>query len=202
MNVRNEYFSASLNSKLEATDIYLPISEGAAADLKALLKEPDDYIYLTLKDDVNLETVRVRNEQGTLMLERGLEGTEAVTHPFGTCIMSVSPTVVALIKDLICSYECCEGPCPVEPVVCAGTALPEYGNVGAAFNGCVIFTGSSPMNIVMNGAPAWLSALQMGNTLILSGTPDKAGTTTFSVAATNGNGTNVVSHSLSVTIKD
>lgn len=202
MNVRNEYFSASLNRKLEATDIYLPISEGAAADLKALLKEPDDYIYLTLKDDVNLETVRVRNEQGTLMLERGLEGTEAVTHPFGTCIMSVSPTVVALIKDLICSYECCEGPCPVEPVVCAGTALPEYGNVGVAFNGCVIFTGSSPMNIVMNGAPAWLSALQMGNTLILSGTPDKAGTTTFSVAATNGNGTNVVSHSISVTIKD
>ena len=202
MNVRNEYFSASLNRKLEATDIYLPISEGAAADLKALLKEPDDYIYLTLKDDVNLETVRVRNEQGTLMLERGLEGTEAVTHPFGTCIMSVSPTVVALIKDLICSYECCEGPCPVEPVVCAGTALPEYGNVGVAFNGCVIFTGSSPMNIVMNGAPAWLSALQMGNTLILRGTPDKAGTTTFSVAATNGNGTNVVSHSISVTIKD
>lgn len=202
MNVRNEYFSASLNACLEATDVYLPISDGAAADLKALLTEPDQYMYLTLKDDVNFETVKVRNEQGTLMLERGLEGTEATKHPFGTCIVSVSPTVVALVKDLICNYECCDGPCPVEPVVCAGTALPEYTNVGLPFNGCVIFTGSSPINIVMNGAPAWMQALQMGNTLILSGTPDKAGDTTFSVAATNGNGTNVVSQSVTVTVKD
>lgn len=200
--VKNEYFSASLNACLEATDVYLPVSDAAAADLKALLTEPNQYMYLTLKDDTNFETVKVRNEQGTLMLERGVEGTEATKHPFGTCIVSVSPTVVALIKDLICNYECCNGPCPVEPVVCAGTALPEYTNVGLPFNGCVIFTGSSPINIVINGAPAWMQALQMGNTLILSGTPDKAGTASFSVAAANGNGTHVVSQSVTVTVRN
>lgn len=202
MNVRNEYFSASLNAKLEATDVYLPISDAAAADLKALLTEPDQYMYLTLKDDTNFETVKVRNERGTLMLERGIEGTTATTHPFGTCIVSVSPTVVALVKDLICNYECCNGPCPVTPPTLAGISMPMQCNVGVEWNAAVIFDGTAPMTIGINNAPAWVQATQVGSTLILKGVPDKAETVTFSVAATNGNGTNIVSQPVTVVVKD
>lgn len=200
--LKNEYFSASLNAKLEATDVYLPVCDSAAADLRALLTEPDQYMYLTLKDDVHFETVKVRNEQGTLMLERGLEGTEATKHPFGTCIVSVSPTVVALIKDLICNYECCNGPCPVTPPSFAGMTMPLSGNVGTEWNGCAIFDGTSPMTIAINGAPAWMEATQVGSTLVLKGVPDKAGTTVMSIAATNGNGTNIVSQPVTVVVQD
>lgn len=202
MNVRNEYFSASLITKIEATDVYLPLSMSAEADLKALLETPDAYVYLTLKDDLYLETVKVKNVQGTLMMERGVEGTVATSHPYGTCVAAVSPTIVALIKDLICNYECCEGPCPVEPVALAGYATPTEGNVGVEWTGAVIFSGTAPMTIVVNSAPSWMEAVQIGSTIKLRGVPDKTGTTVMTVAATNGNGTNVVSTALEVVIKN
>ena len=196
---KNEYFSATLNNRLEATDQYLPLHRAAEADLKALLADPDDYIYMSLKSDTDMETVKVRNEHGTLIMERGVEGTTPTTMPFGTCVVSISPTVIAAIKDMVCNYQCCEGDCPVVQAQYSGHLLPPA-FVGIDWNGIVAFAGDLPMNIVLKGAPAWMRAVQRSNTLELSGRPDLAGTTVFSVAATNGNGTNLDTQSLSVTV--
>lgn len=196
---KNEYFTAFTNEKLEATDQYLPLNAAAAADLRMLLTEPDDYIYLSLKSDTDFETVKVRNEQGTLLMERGVEGTTPVAMPYGTCVVAVSPSVIAAVKDLVCNHKCCEGECPTDAVQYSGHLLP-IGHTGVAWEGVVIFSGDLPMNIVLKDAPAWMQAVQTSNTLQLSGTPDVAGTTVFSVAATNGNGTNIDTKSLQVTV--
>lgn len=107
MAYANDYFKAQLISRLAADSAYLPVCDEARADLLRFI--PDGgYTYATLMNDATMETVIIRNDHGTLLLERGVGETTAVAHPPGTCVHTVSPTVVAVIKDLICTWKCCE----------------------------------------------------------------------------------------------
>lgn len=107
MPYANDYFSAYTTQRLDADSVYLPVCEEARTDLLHFI--PDgSYTYASLVNDAAMESVIIRNDHGTLLLERGREGTAAVAHPPGTCIRTVSPTIIAAIKDMICNWECCE----------------------------------------------------------------------------------------------
>lgn len=200
MNMRTEYFSAFTNSRVEATDIYLPLPPAAAADLVNLLDDNDAYIYLTLKGDTYMETVRVRNEGGVLIMDRGMEGTVAVLHHYGTCVTAVSPTVLAVMKDLICNYSCCEdGDCPCVAVTYTGAVLPEA-HVGIAWEGSVVFSGDTPISMGVENTPDWMNVTQQSGLMQLTGTPTVEGVFSFSVAATNCNGTEIATKTLSLTV--
>lgn len=103
----NDFFSAFTTQRLSATDVYLPLDAAAHADLLRFTTD-GNYTYASLVDDTTMETVIIHNDHGTLIMERGREGTPAVAHPPGTCIHTVSPTIIAAIKDLICNWECCK----------------------------------------------------------------------------------------------
>lgn len=195
----NEYFEAYLTAKLESSDVGLPVSAQATADLLALLPEEDDYTYLTIMSDVDMETVRVRNDHGTLVLERGLENTKPSAHPYGSCVRTVSPTLVAAVKDLVCNYQCCEGPCQCTPVAYSGGYVQD-GVVATPWEGAVAFSGDLPMTLVTANTPPWMRVQASGNVLLLSGTPEEEGTFNFSVAATNCNGTAIATQALTIKI--
>lgn len=200
MPLVQEYFSTCTNARLEAADTYLPLDPASQADLLNILSGVDDYIFLSISNERNLEVVKARNVSGTIIIERAQEGTIAVLHRFGSQVCSASPLMFAVAKDLVCNHNCCApNDCPCDPVKFSGSVLPG-GNVGKAWQGSVIFSGDLPMNIGCSGLPAWLTAVQHGNSLTLSGTPTNAATSTFSVAATNCNGTKIVTQTLSVTI--
>lgn len=202
MSIVNSFFSAAINGKLGPQDVHLPLAPAPLADLLNILSDPDDYILLTLRGERNIETVRARNQQGTIILERGLEGTQPVLHHFGTCVSSLTPTVIAAIKDLVCNYSCCaDDPCPCTPVEYVGATLPE-GKVAQPWQGSVIFKGTLPMATAINGIPDWVQVVQNENSIFLTGTPDAAGTYAFSVAATNCGGTKLDTQTLEVTVKN
>lgn len=198
MPLKTEFFSAYTTAAMSADDKALPVCDAARADLLGLL-ESGDYTYLSITDDAHFETVKVVNDHGTLVLERGLEGTDAVAHPDGACVKSVSPTVIAAIKDLVCNYQCCDGPCECTPVAFSGANLPG-GAVGQSWHGAVIFTGDAPVHCGVSQLPAWMSAQVVGGTILLDGTPTQAGEWTISCAATNCGGTQVDSYAATVQI--
>lgn len=189
MSMTSEFFTAFLTAPLEESGKYITLTKEATSDLASILKDSGSYIYLTLRDDANIETVRAHLEQGILIVDRGLSGTEAVKHPIGTCVSSVSPTVIAVIKDLICNYDCCEsGDCPKTPAEFLSVYTPS-GSTGTAYRGTIDFTGTDPVQVTVSGAPDWLTVTRTGSSLILSGTPASSGDVTFSIALTNLNGT-------------
>lgn len=201
MSMKYEYFSAYTCDPIVSTDKYLPLPKGAQTDLIDILKEDESYIYLTLLDDANIETVKVSLVQGFLVMERGISGTTPVNHPVGTCVSSISPTVIAVIKDLICNYNCCEdGDCPKTPVQFTDSYIPSA-KAGSAFRGTISFTGTDPVQVTVSGAPDWLTIARSGDTLTLSGTPASAGQVTFSIALTNLNGTKTAVQTVSFTVQ-
>lgn len=200
MSLTSEFFSAAINARLEATDVYLPLDPAAQTDLLNILADPESYALLTLKGEQYIETVKATNQQGTIILERGLEGTQPALHHFGTCVSTVTPTVMAVIKDLICNYTCCEDDdCPCIPVEYIASAIP-VGYIGQEWQGSAIFFGSLPMAIAVSMAPAWMQFTQHSNSILFSGTPDEMGDFPFSVAVTNCSGTGLVTQSLLVTV--
>lgn len=198
---KNKYFATFLIRKLEASDLDLPIVEKAKADLLDLLSGEDDYTYLSIVGDTDMETVKVRNDHGTLLLERGIGGTKPQAFAYGACIRTVSPTIIAAIKDLVCNYTCCEGPCECEPVEVGGYALPDC-TKGQPWMGHVAFQGSMPMTLGANGAPDWMQVETKANTVTLSGTPNVSGQFSMSVCATNCNGTAVSSIPITIDIAE
>ena len=200
MSMKIERFGAFLNDRMEADSSYLPLCAEATADLLNLLTEADDYIFLSISDDQSYEVVKCRNEGGTLLVERGMEGTTASLHGFGACVSAVSPLHIAVMKDIACNYNCCEdGDCECAPVAFNMAFLP-YAVQGVEWEGMATFSGNLPMTIGVNGAPDWMGVDVEGNTIRMYGTPAAAGSISFSVAATNCNGTNVASHVISLTI--
>lgn len=195
MSYVSEFFDATLIQPLRASDFNLPVSESAVADLLSLLSDSESYTYLAIKSDQSYEVVKATGGNGVVVLERGLEGTEASTHPVGACVAMVSPLTLAVMKDLICSYACCEGECPCEEVEVAGSMVPPAVQ-GVTWNGIVVFKGTAPITIGINNAPDWMNAVQEGNTLKLSGTPT-ASEVSFDVAASNCGGTKVVAQHFS-----
>lgn len=202
MGYVTEVFTAYTTESITAEDKALPLSQAATADLLSLLIDTNDYTYLSLVNDTGLETVKVTNDYGTLVLARGQGGTSAQSHPTGTCVKAVSPTVVAAIKDLVCNYTCCEDEdCPCNAVAVAGVVAPD-GIVGHVWKGAAVFSGDLPIVSTASGLPAWMEAEAQGNMLLLSGTPDTSGEVTFSVAASNCNGTKVATQTVTVTVNE
>ena len=128
--------------------------------------------------------MRVKNQQGQITLERGVES-GVYKFPKGSCVyFEVS---VPVVEWLICNYECCKGDCPVEPPRAGGFTLPE-GKAGQHYMGVFVFKGDEPMNIGVLGLPSWAHAKQYGVSLVISGTPAAKGEYVISAAATNATG--------------
>ena len=201
MNMKTEFFSAYIVDALLPGDVHIPLSAAAEADLKALLASEGSYVYLTIRDELNAETVKCSLSAGTLVLERGLEGTEAVKHPYGSCVSTVSPTVMAVVKDLICHYDCCEdGDCTAVPVS-FGVPTAPAGTAGTPWLGSVDVGGSDPVTLDASAAPSWMTVRRAGrNTVLMSGTPPSPGSVSFSLYAVNLNGTETASAQIAFTV--
>lgn len=181
MLVTPVFFSASLNARLDKADRTLPLNKADSDRLMAAMEE-DDYAYLVIRDPVGAEIVKVTNTCGGLLVDRGQDGTDAMNFPKGSCVRhEMTPAVV---KDLICNYNCCEGDCPCDPVESAGITLPAA-KVGVAWNGNAVFTGDTPMELSATGVPAWATITLGANYIAFSGTPTGAGSFNISVAGTN-----------------
>ena len=200
MNMKTEFFSAYIVDALLPGDVHIPLSAAAEADLKALLASEGSYVYLTIRDELNAETVKCSLSAGTLVLERGLEGTEAVKHPYGACVSTVSPTVMAVVKDLICHYDCCEdGDCTAVPVSFSTVNTPPA-STGAAWQGSVELDGSDPITLDASAAPSWMTVKRYGHLVLMKGTPSSAGDVSFSLYAVNLNGTETASAQIAFTV--
>ena len=194
-----EDFQAFLSSPLEASEVYLPLGSSAYADLLRLLSENGSYTYLTIKDDTHMETVKAYAQGGYILLDRAQEGTVAVKFSYGACVTTISPTIVAVIKDLFCNYSCCGGgTCDCTSVTLAASDLPD-GNVGVAWNGTITLGGTVPIDASVV-APSWMTVVQERNVLRLSGTPTTAGSFTIQVNATNCNATSRLTEALQLVI--
>lgn len=198
----SEYFDASTTAKIPADAVNLPLSDGAMADLLNLLTDTEDYTYLALKSEQTYEVVKAHKVGSMIVLDRAQEGTRAVLHPMGTCVAAVSPLTLAVMKEIACNYECCQGDCVCEPVSLVGVfGIPARIHSLTELDGFVAFQGDGPITAGVDGAPDWMTVTQIGNVVRLSGVvpqPDgpnrhNEAFVSFSVAATNCNGTSVAS---------
>ena len=175
--------SLALADVLSKDSGYLPLT--AQHKAKRLLQGPaGEETILTITDSVNTVYVRVKNQQGTITLERGVEA-GVYKFPTGSCVyFEVS---VPVVEWLICNYECCKGDGPVQPPLAGGFMLPE-GKAGQYYLGTFIFKGDEPMNIGGLGLPDCARAKQYGVSLVISGVPKAKGEYVISTAATNATG--------------
>lgn len=174
-------YSANLMGVLLPTDKFLNLSHRDLTALIAIVPDGED-IFLTIRDNAHVEYVMVTNQCGTLVLTRGLGGTEPTKFPFGSCVkFELSITVV---EWLICNHNCCEGDCPCTPVTSAGSVLPPA-YVGVPWEGSFVFNGSVPMAFGVDGMPSWMNAEYGANYVRVFGTPFGAGQFSFAVSATN-----------------
>ena len=196
-----DIYQAYLSSPIDASDVYLPVAHPAYADLLKLLSSATgNYTFLTIKDDTHMETVKAWAEGGYILMERGLEGTEPKKFGYGACVTTISPTIVAVIKDLFCNYSCCGGgTCDCTNVSLVSAELPD-GNVGVEWTGVITLGGTIPIEATVKNAPAWMNIVQERTVLNLSGVPTTAGSISLLVEATNCNATARISEALQLVI--
>ena len=185
-------FKAYTSKVLEATDVYLPLDTAALTDLLQLLSTPGSYTYLTLQDNTNIETVKAYAESGYILLNRGLSGTTAVKHPFGTCVTSVSPTIAQVIRDLICCSDSTETALTIKSSLGGGT-------VNHTYMGWIYCEGALPITITVTGAPAWATVTKKDNLVTITGTPTEKGTSTLTCNASNTDGNITATLTLTIT---
>ena len=177
-------FAATLNARLDKGARQLPLSASDEAKLMAAVGD-EEYTYLVLRDPTGAEIVKVENTCNTLLVTRGQDGTDDRNVPRGSCVRF--EMVPAIVKDLICNYNCCDGDCPCEAVAAAGITLSPA-KVGESWQGSAVFTGDTPMTIAVEGAPSWAKVEVGANFVNFSGVATGAGTFNISVAATNCDG--------------
>ena len=95
-----ESFQAYTSAVMNAEDVHLPLATAAYADLLALLNTSGSYTFLTLRDGSYMETVKAYASGGYVLLERGQGGTTARKFSYGTCVTTVSPTIVESISTV------------------------------------------------------------------------------------------------------
>ena len=177
-------FTAYLAKILESSDVYMTLSSEAEADLLKLLNGSGSYTYLSLKDNTNYETVKAYVVGGKVIIDRGLAGTTATRHPVGTCIASISPTVIQAMYDMYCL-----NPDMDNTSLGLGKSSLSNGSVGTAYFGFVYFQGALPMSIECSGAPSWATVACINNMVTFNGTPDASGTSTLAFKVSNVEGT-------------
>lgn len=182
-----------LNGVLEKNDTYLPLSQVDMNRLLAHVPDGEETI-LTIQDNLYTEWVHVYNDCGTVLLERGLGGSEPRKFPRGTCVFFEMS--LPLVQWLICNYDCCEDDdCDCEAVTLESHTLPA-GIVNQLWDGRMAFVGTLPINIKIT-PPSWATAEVLNGEVFLTGTPDKAGIYQVGYSATNCRGSVLVSDTLS-----
>lgn len=183
--------SFNLNGVLEKNDTYLPLAQADMSRLVALVPDGEEMI-LTLQDNLYTEWVRVYNECGTILVERGLD-CEARKFPRGTCLFFEMS--LPLVKWLVCNLDCCEGDdCDCTVVSLDDASLPG-GIVNQEWAGSLSFGGTLPINIKLL-IPDWMSAEVQDGVATLSGTPTEAGIVEVGYSATNCRGVALVADTL------
>lgn len=181
-------FTATLNNKLPKDGRSLPLTSHDMDILKGLLPE-DSYTFLTLREPTGTEIVKATHTCGGIVIDRGEDGTDARTFPRGSCVrFEMTPAVV---KEMICTVDCCDGECPCVPVESAGITL-RSGRVGVPWSGAAVFTGDVPMSLAVDGAPPWVEVTIMANHVTFKGVPTGAGSFNIAVSATNCNGATAI----------
>lgn len=201
--VSDDYFAAYTTGRIEATDNYIPLSDAAIADLARLLKDPDSYVYLTIRTELTLETVKASLSANVVVIERGLAGTQRQVHMAGATVCTVSPTMMAVMKDLICNYDCCaDGNCQCIPPTLLGTVV-NGGKLGQQYLLRMTVGGSQPCTMATpDGLPDWASAVYENGTIVVRGMPTAAGSFPVAFAVTNCNGTQVTALNYNIVIQD
>jgi hypothetical protein len=192
-------FRSYLARHLEADELTLPLACHELDRLATLLGSEGESIYLTLRDNRHEEEIEVGIVCGlTVIRERGVGGTTPRKFPRGTEIFF--RVTVSVVERLVCLTDCCEEPCPCEPVVYAGGGCPP-GTVGVPWQGALVFSGATPMAIGCQ-VPPWMNVVTDARSVILSGTPTSAGTYVVSAAASNCGGQHVASGGAQLTVSE
>jgi hypothetical protein len=190
-------FNAMLIHSLDKQDTELPISETDKARLLEIVPIGES-IPLVLHDDFWSEEILVRNSADVFIVERG-------EHPrrFPRGSVLCFEVTVGVVKDLICTHNCCDDePCPCQPISIAGILLP-VGKVGELWQGTAIFQGDLPMALTASGLPPWTTVVAGPNFLSFTGTPTvplEGGN--IAIAGTNCAGSNVVTATGVLTISE
>lgn len=172
-------FRSYLTGKLLPEHTDLPIDKSSMGVLVSKLGE-GNYTYLTISDDRYYEIIKATLVCGNIILDRGVDGTTPRTFP---CNAVVSFEIVpAVIRYMICNETCVE--CDCEPVKFAGSVLPQI-KEGVAWEGSVVFAGSTPMTLGITNAPKWMKVTAGVNYLKLSGVPTSSAKVNISVGASN-----------------
>lgn len=180
-------FQTYLTACLEADDLDLPVSKDSNNRLLSQLN-PGEFTFLTISVAPNMrEDVMLSNISGTLILERGINGTTPLRFPRGSMVMFEVTT--AVVKWLVCNHDCCaDEPCEAVPPEETWSNFPD-GKAGIPWVGTVVFSGSLPMQIGVSSLPSWITAEVGKTSVVFRGTPP-ASTSAVSVscAATNMSG--------------
>lgn len=196
MSYVTEAFQAYLAAPLNASDVYLPLSGSATADLLVLLSKESDYTYLTISDDTHVETVKAYATGGHILLERGLANTTPSKFSYGACVSGVMPTLLAAMRSFIQDTLESTGVCQEEPdAMCtplglARVVLPKV-ELGKEYNGYIILSGVIPIDVEIEGAPSWMTVEQVHNMIDLYGTPRDGVGFTLQLKASNCGGSKV-----------
>lgn len=184
-----EPFQAYLAAPLQPTDVTLTLAQPAYADLLKLLDDPKSYTYLSIKDDVEFETVKAYARGGYIVIDRGQAGTKPARLAFAACVSTLTPTAVAVIHGVL---EDALGECAwhYNPFADGGklgiafTDLPE-GKVGVPWVGRIVLSGTLPVDIDVTGAPPWMTVIKHDNMVEMMGTPTNTATTSINLHAKN-----------------
>ena len=188
--------SLTLNTVLNAEDVYLPLTTADHATLLNLISNDGDQIYLTITDDLQKEYVLATNNSGTIVLTRGIDSWQR-KFPKGSCVYFENS--IPVTKWLVCNHNCCDEECPIEPVVSAGFVLPQA-KAGNAWEGSFVFSGDLPMTFGITGLPDWCESTYAGNYVKLHGVPSVTGTYTIAVSATNNRGQDIAVQQATISV--
>ena len=173
-------FRGYIYSRLDKEDGTLELDRKSQSRLLNLLSEEGSYGHLVVTDDRCYEIIKVSRACDTILVERGLDGTDPSNFPCGALV--AGELVPSDIRYMICNEDCVD--CGCKPVKYSGSVLPPL-EEGKNWEGRVVFEGDTPMSLGVSGAPSWMKVVTGQNYVRLSGVPSTTDKFSISVAATN-----------------
>jgi hypothetical protein len=134
------------------------------------------YLVLTAPG-LGCEIVKATCSYGTILLERGQDGTTAHAWPQGSCIEWA--LVGAAVRDLIAQTEACPTDC-VAATIAAGALMPD-GVQGTLYTHRIVISGTPPFALGIPMLPAWMTITLDGGEIRLEGTPPAPGAYNVSI---------------------